>query len=209
MRIRKGAAKRTVLALTTLAMVVTLAACSGDDGDSGDEPGPSPEDPPMVVSSVVAIGEVSGRLPRVKQDEISAEVGEVVVDWIEAAYFFGSPRTELDQAFPGFTTGAARLARRDKWLMSNAALAGNIEEVVPAGDVKVAVDMLAVKGRVAGATARFNVVFDTVGAKTRRVTVRGRLALTRNDDGDWTVFAYDAGRFDKAPKGDSQMGADS
>ena len=53
------------------------------------------------------------------------------------------------------------------------------------------------------------VVFDAVAATTRRVTVRGRVALTRNGNGNWTIFAYDAGRSAKTPKGGAQTGEDS
>jgi hypothetical protein len=181
---------------------MSLAACSGDDDDSGDDPEtPSEEPPALVVSSEVAIGEVSGRLPKKKRNAASADVGKVVTDWIEAAYFDGAPQVSLGDAFPGFTKGAAALARRDRWLMSNATLGGNVEEVVPVGKVHVDVDMLAVKGRVAGATGRFRIVFDTVAEKTRRVTVRGRVALSRNKQGNWQIFAYDAGRWTTARKG--------
>jgi hypothetical protein len=87
--------------------------------------------------------------------------------------------------------------------MSNASLPANIDEVVPAGKVRVNIDLLAVKKRVVGATGRFRVQFDTVAGKTRRVTVRGRVVLTRNQRGNWTIFAYDAGRWAQARKGKS------
>lgn len=202
MPIRSGPARRAGVATTVLVVAMSLAACSGDDDDSGDDPEiPSEEPTAMVVTSRVTIGEVSGRLPKQKRNAISADVGKVVTDWIEAAYFDGAPQVSLGDAFPGFTKGAAALARRDRWLMSNATLGGNVEEVVPVGKVRVAVDMLAVKGRVAGATGRFKVVFDTVAERTKRVTVRGRVALSRNQKGNWQIFAYDAGRWTTARKG--------
>lgn len=202
MRIRSGPARRAGVATTVLVVAMSLAACSGDDDDSGDDTEtPSEEPPAMVVSTEVRIGEVSGRLPKKKQDAISAEVGEVVTDWIDAAYFNGAPQISLEDAFPGFTKGAAALARRDKWLMSNATLGSNVEEVVPVGTVHVDVDLLAPKGKVAGATGRFKIVFDTVAEKTKRVTVRGRVALSRVKDGPWRIFAYDAGRWTTARKG--------
>lgn len=202
MRIRSGPARRAGVAATVLVVAMSLAACSGDDDDSGDDPEtPAGEPPAMVVTSQVAVGEVSGRLPKQKRKATSEDVGKVVTDWIEAAYFDGAPEVSLGDAFPGFTKGAAALARRDKWLMSNASLGGNVEEVVPVGKVHVDVDMLAVKGRVAGATGRFRVVFDTVAEKTKRVTVRGRVVLSRNKSGDWLIFAYDAGRWTTARKG--------
>jgi len=202
-RIRSGTAKRAGLATTVLAVVLSLTACSGgDDDDDGAGPEPDPTEQPRVVTSQVAVGEVSGRLPPKRRDQVTSDVGKVVTTWIEAAYFSGSPRTRLDDAFPGFTTGAARLARRDKWLMSNASLAQNIDEVVPAGKVRVNVDLLAVKKHAVGATGRFRVQFDTVAGKTKRVTVRGRVALTRNERGNWTIFAYDAGRWAVTRKGE-------
>lgn len=202
MRIRSGTAQRAGLAATALVVVMSLTACTGDD-DEGDNSSPEPEvtPPTPAMKSKVTVGEVTGRLKPARRSQVTQDVGKVVTTWIEHAYFGGSPRPRLDDAFPGFTDGAEQLARRDKWLMSNASLAAGIDEVVPVGRVTVDVDLLAVRQRVAGATARFRVSFDTVAAETRRVNVKGRVVLTRNDEGNWKIFGYDAGRWANARKG--------
>ena len=202
MRIRTGTTRRAAAAVATLALVLSVAACSDDDDSGSDpEPEPGPSEVPASVESQVEVGEVAGRLPRSKRQGIKEDAGQVVVTWLEAAYFAGSPRPKLDAAFPGFTEDATRLARRDSWLLSNASLAEGVEEVVPVRPMKVRLDILAPKGRVAGVTARFRVVFDAVAGQTRRVTVSGRVVLTRNSRGNWKIFGYDAARWSQAPKG--------
>ena len=52
---------------------------------------------------------------------------------------------------------------------------------------------LAVRGRAVGMTARFVLDFATTGELQRKVDVRGRLLLTRTDNG-WKVFGYDVNK---------------
>jgi hypothetical protein len=58
---------------------------------------------------------------------------------------------------------------------------------------KVTIDVMAPKGRPAGATARVRLVFSTTGDTEERVTVRGRLLLTPAH-GKWRIFGYDVSK---------------
>jgi hypothetical protein len=43
-------------------------------------------------------------------------------------------------------------------------------------------------------TARIKLGFTTTGHKKRKVTVTGRLFLTRNPRGHWRIFGYDVSK---------------
>jgi hypothetical protein len=187
-----------VTTVLTVAIALLAGACSGDD-----EAGEKRTDPPgadLVGQAPLEArpGVVVGKLPAVRRRAIARQVGEVVDGWFEAAYLGGDyPRSDFADAFPGFTSGAARLARRDRSLLSNASIGKRIEEVT-ATNRTVRVDVLAPNGRVAGATARFRLGFTTTGGFARRVVVHGRLVLTHTRTG-WRVFAYDVRRSNRAP----------
>ena len=59
---------------------------------------------------------------------------------------------------------------------------------------KVTVDVLAPRGRPAGATARVDLVFKTTGDATKRVTVHGQLFLSPAAHGKWRIFGYDVSK---------------
>jgi hypothetical protein len=122
-----------------------------------------------------------------------AEVAEVVDRWLDAAYVAGDyPRSDFGDAFPGFTKGAAALAARQPTLMSNEAVGEDVDEVTATRRV-VSVDLLAPKGKPAGATAHVNLVIELAGDKERTDQIRGRLVLTRSGSG-WQVFGFDIER---------------
>ena len=117
-------------------------------------------------------------------------VAHAVDAWFDAAYVGGDyPRDDFADAWPGFTTGAQAEAQGDKALMSNQDIGADIAGV-EATARKVTVDVLAVKGKPSGATARFVLKFRTDGDVQRKVEVRGRLFLTPEADG-WHIFGYD------------------
>lgn len=189
---------RSTVAAILLALALTAGACSGDEESrttpTTPEATPSATTPPPVPTKVT-IGEVSGRLPGEARDHLRKVVGDVVDTWFEAAYLGGDyPRRNFSAAFPGFTPGARSEARHDLALMSNAGLGDRIDAVV-AKWKRVRVDVLAAHRRPVGATARFVLVFKTTGEARRKLEVRGRLLLTRTDNG-WRVFGYDVTKGD-------------
>ena len=199
---RTAPRRASAIAATLLSVAVATTACSGDS--SGDPTGPegAPADggssatdpdaaPPLATKAT--LGRVTGRLPKSKQSKVRKQVARAVDAWFDAAYVAGDyPRNDFANAWPGFTTGAKADAQGDKQLMSNQSIGTKIS-AVDAKTRKVTVDMLAVKGRPAGATARFVLRFATSGDMHRKIVIRGRLFLTPGKDG-WRIFGYDVTR---------------
>ena len=186
--------------LLVLALAVTLAACSGDsdepsadpgDGDPGSsETAGTTKAPDPPVETEATMGKVTGQLPPEKRSKVRQQVARAVDAWFDAAYVGGDyPRDDFADAWPGFTTGAQAEAQGDKALMSNQDIGADIAGV-EATARRVTVDVLAVKGKPSGATARFVLRFRTDGDVRRKVEVRGRLFLTPESDG-WHIFGYD------------------
>jgi hypothetical protein len=184
--------------LLVLALAVTLAACSGDSSDPSAGPGEpatsqgdeATDAPAPPVETEAAMGRVTGQLPQEKRSKVRDQVAHAVDAWFDAAYVGGDyPRDDFADAWPGFTTGAQAEAQGDKALMSNQDIGADIAGV-EATARKVTVDVLAVKGKPSGATARFVLKFRTDGDVQRKVEVRGRLFLTPEADG-WHIFGYD------------------
>lgn len=185
---------RVLVAAVALPLTLLAAGCSGDDDSPGATPSSSSGPPPLETT--VSVGQVAGRLPAPAAEQVAADVSGVVDGWIDAAYVAGDyPRDDFADAFPGFTRGAAADAVEDARLMSNDDIGARIDGVNAVARV-VRVDVLAVKGKPQAATAHVRLAFKTSGEVERRVTVRGRLLLTKSD-GSWQVFAYDVSKGDK------------
>jgi hypothetical protein len=184
----------TTAAAVALALLAT--ACSGGDEQTTDGPEPAtsasaaPED--EAVTTDIDFGAVEGRLPRARRDALAGEVQAVVDEWIDAAYLGDYPRTDFSAAWAGFTPGARKQAEQDAALMSNSDIGGEIDGV-EAESRRVRLDVLAVRQRAAGVTAHVVLRFGTTGAVEKDVRVRGRLYLTKGEDG-WQVFGYDMGK---------------
>jgi hypothetical protein len=181
------------------AVIVTVAAFAGgctEDDTPGDDAGPAgtpgtPSTEPPVTTTVT-VGRVAGRLGRGERRALKAEVVGVVDEFLDGAYLGEFPRASFDEAYEAFTRGARRDAERDADLLSNAEISDRID-VATGTKRHVALDVLAVKGRAQGVTARFTLVFDTAGELERRDRVKGSLLLTATDGG-WKVFGYDVTR---------------
>jgi len=204
---RRPGLRRTGTAVALVAVLLGSGACTGDEsGDDGPEE-PSSDASAEVVDEVplsTRVGVVTGKLEPARRKALAGKVGTVVDAWFDAAYLEGDyPRTSFRDAFPGFTVGAAALARRDRDLLTNARIGSRIDEVVPLSKT-VRVDVLSPGRHPAGATARFRLAFRTSGDFELRVVVSGRLMLARAKSGDWKVFAYDVRRSAVAARGSGQ-----
>ncbi|WP_109508318.1 hypothetical protein [Nocardioides speluncae] len=179
-----------------LVIALVLSGCSGDDKNdkSDDKPTPTPTptaEAPAPVAVDARIGVVRGRLRSKQRTPLVKDVAKVVDDWFEAAYLAGSyPRRDFGAAFPGFTAGAARQAKGDRKFMSNAGIGTRIDGAEARAKV-VRVDVLAGNKLPAAVTARFRLVFRTSGEYQRRITIDGRLFLTRGKERRWRIFGYD------------------
>jgi hypothetical protein len=187
-------------------VVLALAAggCSSSDSSSP-QSAPSQTESgggdAQPVASHVRRGKVAGTIRKKSwktfmkdhRKTMLKQVGEAVDAWIDGGYVgVDYPTRSFDAAFDSFTDGARRDAEHQKNLMTNRKLGQKIDGV----DVsrrKVTVDVLAPRGRPAGATARVDLVFRTTGDTEQRVTVRGRLFLVPAH-GKWKIFGYDVSR---------------
>lgn len=193
--------RATVLTGMVLVGVILLSGCTGDSDDTGEgAPAESTSAAPEVPTKV-SVATVTGRLPQPARQRLADQVGAVVDGWFEAAYLGGDyPREDTAEAWadswPGFTKGAAREARRDAALMSNRSIGADIDDVQALRRV-VKLDVLAVKGKAAGVTARVRLRFETAsdGEAGPTVAVVGRLYLSpahpNATDPGWQVFGYD------------------
>lgn len=184
--------RAVVAAVLSAVLVAMLAACSGggsdndDDGDDGDHGGTSAGQAIPGVSTEVAFGKVTGRLPKAHRAPLRRQVTTTFDAWVDAAYVAGKG----SGAFAVFTKDAAGLAKRDP-LMSNSALADRVDSVT-ATSRKLWIDVLADHGRAVGVTGRFVVVIELDGQVQRTDRIAGRLLLRR--DHGWRIFGYNVKR---------------
>jgi hypothetical protein len=176
------------------ALVVVGLATGGCSGGS-DEPGEADATSgasaaPGEVVTAASVGELAGKLPQARRDQLVAEVQPVVDGWIDAAYLAGDyPRTDFAGSWPGFIAGAQAKAERDGDLMSNRDIGASIDGVEPEKR-QVKLDVLSVGKSPVGVTARVVLRFATIGDTVKDVRVAGRLYLTKGRQG-WQVFGYD------------------
>lgn len=152
--------------------------CSGDEPDE-----PTPGDTPAgarTVDTKAKVSEITGALPKKERQRVVKGVTEAVDRWWDAAYL-----SDGDNPFPGFTPGAAKLARGDADIMTGAKLFGG--EDVAATRRRVALDVLAVKKRAVGVTAGVLLVLEA--GDDKRYVVRGTVELER-DKAEWRIFGY-------------------
>ncbi|WP_028642474.1 hypothetical protein [Nocardioides sp. URHA0020] len=179
----------------TLAVIgLATAGCTGSDDA---EPDASPTSPSAASSSAapavttrVSWGKGAGALPRTLRPRLVEDVQAVVDGWFDAAYLSGDyPRSSFVGSWKGFTPGAQAQARRDGDLMSNRDIGADITGVTPVSRA-VTLDVLSVRKRPVGVTARVDLRFATTGTTAQRVHVAGQLYLTNGKQG-WQVFGYD------------------
>lgn len=190
----RGLPGRVSLAAAALAIALLGSSCTGDGKDTPEgETSSSPSEPPPLATTV-KVGAIAGKLSSQSAQQYVDQIGAAVDTWIDGAFITGDyPRTTFDNAFPGFSRGAAAQAAKDGALMTNADIGARIDGVTATTRV-VKVDLLAVKQHVRGATAHVRLVFTTTGRLQRQVTVTGRLLLTPDKSGEWQVFAYDVSK---------------
>lgn len=192
-------------ALSSIALVLALAvgatACTGEQ-DAAPQPHEgapaqaTEEATTFAIETRATIGRQVGRLDPGDPKALVETVTGLVQKWFNAAYVGGDyPRTDFSDAFPGFTPGARDRARQDLDLMTNKDIGARVEKVTPT-ESRVWLDVLAVRRKAVAVTARFRLKFETTGDYERRVRVKGRLLLTRQDGG-WKIFGYDVSRGDR------------
>lgn len=178
-----------------------MTACTGDSKESS-PPTPSPGAStgsaatlePKPVPLKVQVTRVSGTLKRADRAPLEHNVGQVIGGYFDAAFLDGDyPRSNFDDAFATFSTGAANKARADRDLLTNRTLGPTTESVIPKTQ-EAYLSVFAPNTVAAGVTARVRLRFvanrgDNQAA--RLVTMTGRLLLTRKKSGGWQIFGYD------------------
>jgi hypothetical protein len=144
----------------------------------------------------VEVTHVAGVLSRPARRTLEGRVGRAIDRYLEAAFLGGDyPRSDFGTSFRSFTAGAARRAHSDQALLTNRPL-GASTRWVRAARRTAYLSVLAPKGRVAGVTAAVDLVLrvDRGDDPAQRVHLRGRLLLTRDHRGAWSIFGYDLSR---------------
>lgn len=193
-----------VAALLT-AVVLAVGGCSSSgsstpaapsSGASGTASGAAAPMASKVVLDTVA-GNVHQpyrqRFAALRQ-RVTSSIGHTVDAWLDGGFVGVSyPRDSFDQAFTTFTPEARTDAEHDKALMTLWGYRHRIDGVTTTHRT-IKIDVLAPRGRPAGATARVDLRFTTSGQVQRKLEVTGRLFLTRSDSGAWRIFGYDVSK---------------
>jgi hypothetical protein len=190
---------RRRLVAPILALAVLLGGCSDDSDDEGVPPDPpsragAPTIRAQPVGLDVKIARLSGHLPKAATRDLSHRLGRVVATWFEGGFLAGDYPREQFAGYASFTPDAARLARRDAAVTSNARLGSRWTQVV-ATRQRVRLFVFAPGHRPSGATADVQLVM--VGAGSRgaasELAVTGQLYLTKTKAG-WRIFGFDLRR---------------
>jgi len=194
----------TQLAALGLAVVLTATACTDDkEPEAAPIPSPTPTTSaapaPRSAPLRVRVTRVHGRLAKKNRPPLERNVGAVVRRYVDAAFLAGDyPRSDFDNAFSTFSSGAAAKARRDRGLLTNARL-GPTTESVRAVRRTAYLSVLAPYDVAAGVTARVDLRFqvDRGDRPAQRVRLSGRLMLGRDKSNRWKVFGYDLARSER------------
>ncbi len=148
----------------------------------------------VASSTTVTVGVVRGKIGRGDRRRAVRKIGRVVDRWLNAGYLDGTyPRGQFgERGLRGFTVAARARGRADRDVLTNARLGQKIAGVVPKRR-RVWIDLLAVRGRVMGATARVRLKYRTLGTPRRTVEIGGRVFLRPGPSG-WRIFGYDVTR---------------
>lgn len=199
--------RRVVAVLACVSCLLGTAACTDEPGSAPTAPassvppsaatGPSTTIEARPVPLEVEVVRVVGSRMRLPQKQfVERQVARTLSAYFDAAYLGGEyPRTDFSRAFGTFTRGAQARARADRGLLSNARNGGDIVSVRPVRK-RALLDVLLPGENVAGITARIRLVLDEEhkDGSVHRITVTGRLLLTRQTGGGWKVFGYDVAR---------------
>ncbi len=183
--------RRAVLVVVLALAVAALDGCTNgveeptSDSSSSPTAGAEQVKELRVVSRVTR---VAGYVSRDRRQQLAQGTGRLVTSYVTSALL----DRERQPAWDGFTDGAARLARRDRDVLT---LAGVDEDAqVEPRRVSAYVSVLAPHHKVRGATARIDIRLSvTRDGVSSPVHLSGRLLLTPTKKG-LRVFGYDLQR---------------
>jgi hypothetical protein len=182
---RRRAGRTARVGVAVLVAAVAAGCSAGSPPD--DEPTPTPD------SAALRVQTVSGaeRLDQETRAEVEGAVGDVLSDYVVAAFLGDFPRQEFVRAFEPFTSVAARKATGDIDLLT--AATARDATAVRATDLDARLSFLTQAGEVHGGTATVHFAFDATmeDGSTRPLVLDGRFLLQADDDGTWSIFGYD------------------
>jgi hypothetical protein len=192
-----GPVRRVAAGAVCAVLLTGTAGCTSDSDTPRPEPAPLPgastgAAPTLDAKPVpmqVRVTRVAGKLSKPSRTSLEKNVGRTIGRYFDAAYLSGP-----GDPFGSFSRGAARQARGDRDLLTNASLAASTQAVAPR-QKHAWLSVLAPNKVAAGVTARIRLVYlvDRGEAADRKVRVSGRLMLTRGRAG-WEIFGYDVAR---------------
>jgi hypothetical protein len=174
-----------------LVLALGAAGC-----DSGEDIEASPEGPSVdhgtdvpKVPTMTTLQNIGKKLDANRRARVKGGVTAVIDPWFDGAFLGEFPREDYSDAFAGFTKGAAADAEGDLDILSNQAIADQIDSAT-ATKRRVRADVFAFDGHPRGVTAHFVLDFTTSGDLEASMRVRGDLYLAK-DRGEWKIFGYD------------------
>jgi hypothetical protein len=169
-----------------VAVLAALAAGCSTGSPPDDEPSPTAESAALRVQTVTG----AERLDQQTRTEVEGAVGDVLSEYVVAAFLGEFPRQEFVQAFEPFTSVAARKATRD--IDKLTAATARDATAVRATDLDARLSFLTQAGDVLGGTAEVHFAFDATmeDGTTRPLVLDGRFMLVADDD-SWSIFGYD------------------
>jgi hypothetical protein len=202
---RPGLSRALAGGLATV-MLLGLAGCTGSE-ESQEKPATSPlpsrsvgtpptleaKPVPMDVEVATVVG---SRLRPGQRQTLGRQVSRVVGNYFDDAFLGGAyPRGDFSDALATFSQGAEQRSSGDRALLTNRAIGTTTEAVVPRVK-RVRLDVLRPRRVIVGMTARFRLVFvqEATEGTDQRVTVKGRLLMSRKKSGPWQIFGYDVTR---------------
>lgn len=201
-----GAMSTGLASAVAVVLLLVSVACTGDDPRKV-QPRSSPQERTTAPSTAAAhrlsepnaplqvrLERASG-VDRSRRPTLQRALTRPVERWMRGGFVAGPyPRRKFAAAFASWTPRAARLARGDRDITTNAALGADLVDVV-ADRRSARLFVFASQGRPAGATARvrLRLTGELRDGSVVSVVVAGELWLTR-DGRHWRVFGYDLTR---------------
>jgi hypothetical protein len=171
--------------LAALAASLVLTGCSAGAGSDGSDT-PDPESAALRVLAVTG----ADALDAASRAELEREVGDVLTQYVAAAFLGDFPREEFVEAFEPFTGRAAQDAAGDIRVLTAISAQDAVDVRATGLDARLS---FLTRGRtVHGGTATVRFTFEAtmVGGSTRDLSFEGRLLLDAENDA-WSVFGYD------------------
>ena len=181
-----------------LGVALVMAGCTSQ---SPPPPEPSQSSEQVALRVTTAPGGAR-QLTSAERTDLEAAIGEVLSEYVASAFLGDFPRERFLDSFGSFTSGAAELAAQDLEVLtaSRVGSATSVEPTALDAELFIGVD----DGEVFGATAYVDFTFDAMlDGTTQQVTLAGRLMLVEQE-GTWSVFAFDVAGDDGAPTGEGE-----